>query len=204
MQFCLDTNTHATPGTAFLSIVPPSGDGIPIFRKLLYTTGTTPHTVTLLRCIGATTTNAPAESGQATIDLKSIDLTPGGGENLADDDYIAWIDKYGAIHFDKLLGAPSGNTVTLDGNLDEDVLYDAIVYGFYEVGRATHQQFTTPASETVDLSGMMAGYGSFAGGQYNRSGAGDPVLIHSNNLTAQGWLVLASGDYVSSDNQQTT
>ena len=49
------SSVTAAANTAFTMIVPSSGDGIPVITELLYETAGTPHTLTFMRPIGATT-----------------------------------------------------------------------------------------------------------------------------------------------------
>jgi len=205
MQFALKSKT-ATAGTAIQSVIPASGAGIPAIRSLVYTSAGTPHTITVMRPIGDTTTTASSLSTASTMTLQSTNFgktTDAAAELLAAADYLIWVDKYGGTHFDTVASV-SGSVVTMTNTLGQDVAYGARIWACYELSRTTHLTFSPPVSTTTTIPGpIQAGFTSHHGVKTSRSGAGDPLLISVNNVTAAGTLVTAVGDYVPADNQTT-
>ena len=188
-------------GTVITEIVP--GNSLYKTRvvSLIYRVGTTAHTLTLMRPVGDTTTTSAAATGQAVINVATASpakTAAGALETLAAADYLAWKDTDGTWQYD-IISSVSSNAITMTSNVPSAISAGATIWAFYEVGRAAHIQFNPGASTTRTL------YPNFQTGitkqvnEYNiRSGVGDPVLFHSDNSTAAGFLENIAGTYVDS------
>lgn len=205
-QFALKSVTAAA-NTAFLTLVPPSGGGIPCIRTMLYTSGGTAHTITVMKPVGDTLALHSSEAGLSVLTLKSVDfgkLTDGSDHLLASGDYLIWQNKHGGFDYDTV-SSVSGSVVTLTSALSYDVVADAPVWTCLHLTHPVHPTFSPPVSETTPIPGpIQAGYKNHMGISTQRSGAGDPLLIYSDNPTAAGTLVCAVGDYCPVSNPTTT
>ena len=204
-MFFIDSAT-ASAGTAIEAVIPASGSGIPIVRDLKYNCAGTAHTLTVLRPVGHTSTVAASVSGTAILYLTSVNFgrdTTNASETLAANDYLVWTDRFGGFHHDTVASI-SDTDVTMNNNLTQDVAAGSLVWGCYELARSTHLTITLPASTTTEISGIMAGFSATTGIRTSRSGAGDPLILSINNITAAGTLLFAAGDYTPGDNLLTT
>lgn len=190
----------ATAGTVFTAVVPPGGSRDKVrISKMIYTAGNTAHSVNVLRCQHKSVTTAAAAASQADIvldDVTTID-NPNGStstETLAASDWLV------IQHSDGSFGAYSVSsvsslTVTLSSNLVKAVASGAAVYKMHELARPASasgfpaQVFLPPASATTTIGS------EYAESTLVVSRFGEPLLIHSNNATHAGTLVIAQGVY---------
>ena len=191
-----------TANTVITEIIPGTASYKTRVTSLIYRVGTTAHTLTLMRPVGNTVTSVSAASGQKVMTL--VNASPaytaaGALETLAAADWLAWKDADGTYQYD-VIASISTNSVTMTVNLPSAVSAGATVWAFYEVGRSSHVQFNPGVSTTRTL------YPNFQTGitkqvnEFNvRTGVGDPVLFHSDNGTADGFLEGIAGIYVTSD-----
>jgi hypothetical protein len=189
--------------TVITEIVEPIEDMIIRVTQMIYRAGTTAHSVRLMRPIAETTTTAAAAAAQQVMALTSVNAgldSSGAAETLAGSDYLAWKDTNGVYQFD-LVSSVSSLNVTMTSNLPTAVDSGAPVWMFYEVGRSSHETFNPGVSATRTYRDGKAGI--FQAGltkqvdRHNeRNGKGDPILFHSNNATAAGFLEALSGIYV--------
>lgn len=192
----------ASAGTAFTAVIPPgSVRERARITKLVYTAANTAHSVNILKCQHKAIATATANASQADIvldDLTSVDQANGttATETLAASDWLV------IKHSDGTFGAysvssVSGSTVTLSSNLVKSVDANATVYKMYELARPASatgfpaQVLRPPASATTSIGSENVEAAVAV------SGYGEPLLIHSDNASHAGTLVLAQGVYSS-------
>jgi hypothetical protein len=192
----------ASAGTAFTAVVPPGGAREKArITKFVYTAGNTAHSVNVLKCQGKTSASAAASASQADIvleDVSSVDEYDGGSttETLAASDWLV-IKHTDGSHEAYSVSSISGSTVTLASNLVKAVDAGAPVFKMYELARPSSgkgfpaQVFIPPASATTSI-GSENPEAAVAVSRF-----GEPLLIHSNNASHQGTLVLVQGVYSS-------
>lgn len=173
----------ATAGTAFLRLVAPRRNSKARVTRMGYRSGGTAHTLTVMKVVGTTVAPEGADVDQNEILLENISPFP--GEPLAASDYLAWENADGGFNFG-IVASVDGSTVTMAANLPVAIPVRGLVWAFYEVGRATHTVFNPPASATTVFADPISGII-----EPNRNY--DPLLIHSNNAAAAGFLEAISG-----------
>lgn len=203
MQFERGYHTE-TAATAILEAIGPVASRIPRINRLVYTNAGTEHTLTFMKCVGTTTIIGATPSGQTGMSVASISPgrnSTGVPENLTTSDYVGFLDKYGAFRVG-VVSSVSGNDLTLSAGVGEDIPNGAILYAFYEVGRACHTQLKLPLSVTTTVEGpFQAGIPPQRGAAVSNDGLGMPMLLHIDNITAAGKLMYLNGTYVTSSNE---
>ena len=175
--------TTATAATAFLRLVEPRRNSKARVTSMNYRSGSTAHTLTVMKVVATTTAPAGAAASQTAIVLATG--SPLSTEALAASDFLAWENADGGFNFGSV-SSLSVNTVTMGANVPVAIPAGALVWAFYEVGRATHQVHSPAASTTTLFSDAISGV-------VEPVNFYQPLLIHSNNATAQSWLVNVSG-----------
>lgn len=175
--------TTQSANTAILRLVEPRRNSKARVTSMNYRSGSTAHTLTVMKVVATTTAPAGAAADQTDIVLATG--SPVSGEALAASDYLAWENANGGFNFG-VVSSLAGSTVTMSANVPVAIPAGALVWAFYEVGRATHQVFSPAASVTTLLADAIAGVAE-------PPDFYQPLLIHSNNATAQSWLVNVSG-----------
>ena len=196
-SFHLGTKT-ANAGTAFYAAIPPKSGAYTKIHRLVYTTGTTAHTLSILKAQGKTTTSAAAAASDTALTLTSINpaVDASGAslsENLAASDFIV------VQHSDGTWGAylisainTTTKVVTINA-LAKAVASGAVVYAMHELARTTGKdsiQITTTASSTQTFETYAP-----EGGIASSAGENEPLIVHSNNATAAGSVVHLSAIY---------
>lgn len=175
-------NKTATAGTAFTGLVWPKAASVARIVKMSYLCGSTAHTLSILKSQGTTTVTTAAAASATTLILANT--APYTGETLAASDYVVVTHtdgSYGAY----LISSISGSTITIPA-LSVGVAAGSTLWAMYEVARTVGpapsiQHLVTVSVDNIYFTespevGMAAG------------GTNEPLLIHSNNATAQGWL----------------
>lgn len=195
-----------TASTAILRVIPTLAHFVPVLRYVKYESGGTAHTLTVMRCVAQTKTIRASLTSEAVLGLATTSPgldTSGAPEQLTTADYVAWIDNNGQIQIDRVLSSTTSQ-VTLDNNFSVVVPEGTPVYAFYEVGRATHFQFSPAVSTTTEYDVTIHGSLPLDVDRWNRhDGNTLPLAIHSDNITAAGTLDYR-GDYVSPSDVATT
>ncbi len=178
-------------GTRIRFVVPPKARGFTRVTKLVYTAGGTAHTLTVARPIGATTANGSAASGQPVINLTA---DPGPAGNLiATNDLLAIRETDGVTRL-YTVSSVATLAVTLTTNLVAGVANLASVWDFgvlADTDPATglaHPTWRLPASVATTYEDREAGVVA-------SHVAESPLLVDSNNITAQGYLDQISWAY---------
>lgn len=187
-----------TAGTVIRYLVPPDSRGFTRITKLVYTCGSTAHTVTCLRPLGKTTVAAAAASGQTDFVLTANPGTTaayGGISNgIAANDLVAIRTASDGITRLYTVSSVSTLTVTLSGNLtvalaaDDDVWFFGITTDTDGRTGAAHPALLPPASATTS-------YEDREGGVVASMAKDEPILVNSNNATNAGTLAQVSYCY---------
>jgi hypothetical protein len=212
--FHLSSKTESA-GTVITALVAPKKRSITRITELLYTSGTTAHTLTILRPVARTTIASAVTASANTITLTSVGvaLNPSSGavENLAANDYIAWEQDDGTFDYD-IISAINTTTkvVTLTGTAASAAAAGRYVWQFMEVGRASHVILTPQVALATYYTSFTTRFANETAGvctsgipkdvdPYNYSQSGiqryAPLLLHSTNATAAGKIVAVNGYY---------
>jgi hypothetical protein len=191
--------------TPIVEVVPPYENLIPRLEFLEYEVDTTEHTLTVLRACGMTNVSEYTQESQNQIAIDNPApgkaILTGDPEELANLDWVAWQQSDGEFVAQQVTSL-SGTKIALQNNLAKDVIRGAPLFAFYEVARATHWQtkLRVSADRKVEcrVQGGLALQQAHKAGA--RSGSGDALLIHINNVTAAGKLIQAWGNYADADN----
>lgn len=200
---------YANQGSAPVANKP--GSGIAHITSLIYKLGTTEHTLTLLRPLNWTTFSADAAASQAVVNLTANpgayatvykyplangQTAPRTADNLlAASDHVVYQAADGTWVYDTVSSIAT-LAVTLATNVPTGgVKAGGLLYHFgitTDVDPATgeaHPQFD------VEVAASATIFRSYTdpSGLWHALHAGDPILLHSANATAQGWLECVSG-----------
>lgn len=202
--WAVDYHTEVA-GTVIVDVIPPVPYRLVAVSSFSYRVPATQHTLTFMKACGQTRAAAAAAAAQKDITLASVSLgfdSNGAAENLAAGDWLAWQDSSRGFVADVIASiVVATGVVTMTADVPVAIASGAKVWAFYEVGRACHHVFLPAASALFLVHGD---YNMVIGGitpqKANcaasvRSGYGDPVLFHSNNLTNAGFLEQVSGVY---------
>ena len=191
----------AAANTAFNVLVPAIPNMIPRITNIIYTSSSTAHTLTVMRTSASTTAAARAASGQKVVEFTDIGamntVDDDSDEIVAANDFIVFQDEFGRQHVD-FVASVSGNNVTMTVNLPGNVDAGAPIWILGELARASVLTFTPPVSATTGLGMMCQGGIPGQANTQSRTGAGDPIVVYSNNATAAGILVTVTGYYADS------
>lgn len=197
----------AAAGTQINAFVPPFASPNPagtnqgglsrtIITTLTYTSAGTAHNLAVLQEVGRTTANGQANSGQAVINLTA---QPYATRNVAANDYLAWDNGDGTFSFGKVLSV-SSLAITMTANLTKNLPSGNTVWMFgltTDIVPATGNVspvFLPPVSVTTTYQDNVAGIAGspgFGGSLLRNS----PLLVQSNNITAQGTIAQVSFAY---------
>jgi len=186
-------------GTLIQQIVPGAAGLIAKINSLTYTSGSTAHTVTILRATASTSVDGRAAADQKVVSLSSPTMrtvNAASTENVAIGDYLAFLDEKGKYVFDVVAGV-AGAAMTMTVNLTTAIGDGSAVWIFGEIGRASAIALTPPVSATTTIPLAVAAGIPGQLDTNSRLGTGDPMLISSTNATAAGVIVSVSGDYTS-------
>ena len=151
-----------------------------------YRSGSTAHTLAVLASLGSTTLSAAAAAGQPVV---NITADPGpSGNALAAGDYVTMLKPDGTT-FQSTVSSIATLEVTLADNVPTGGLASGA--SFWDHGVAADQtdnNYTPPASATTVFS-------EHPNVGVNEGGLGEPLVILSNNATAQAWLEQVTGIY---------
>ena len=197
-----------TADTVITGLIPGKDGGIARITGWSYTCAGTPHTVTFMRPVATTTATAGAAAAQKDVVVASVNSmkdSSGAAENLAAADYVVYQTTGGGYELNTVASF-STLTVTLGTNIAVAIASGSTIWIFGEVGRAVHPTFLTVASINNDLSDarLQAGLPAQADLHNQRSGVGDPLIVHSDNETAAGILRYATGVYAGPTDVTTT
>lgn len=195
----------ATAGTAFIGTIPPKSNGKTVLSMLSFLSGSTQHTLSILRAQGATTTTAAQAASDTTLTLASVtpakDLNGTSlAETLAANDWLV-VEHADGSYGSYMVASVSGLVVTLSTTAPAIALAKAVnsgaaVYAMHELARTTgipSIQITPKATGTSQFP--VAGTDPEVGcaSSYNKN---EPLLLHCNNATAQSWIEYAEACYV--------
>lgn len=197
----------ATAGTAFIGTIPPKSNGKTVLSMLSFLSGSTQHTLSILRAQGATTTTAAQAASDTTLTLASVnpakDLNGDSlGETLASGDWLV-VEHSDGSYGAYVVSSVSGLVVTLSTtsttpatSLAKAVDSGAAVYAMHELAR-------TAGIPSIQITPKISIQDKFpAAGTDPEVGCAsslnknEPLLIHCNNITAQSWIEYAEACYV--------
>jgi len=174
----------ATAGTKISVLVPPTQRGYTRISKIVYTAGTTAHTITVMRPIGRTTVASAAAAGQAVVNLTAQPLASNA---VAAGDFLAIRRAADGITRLYEVTSVASLAITMTANLatGEDLAAGDKVWFFGVAGDTNpadgeaHPGLTGTASATTTYTdtdgGVVAGYAK-----------DDPLVVQSNNATVAG------------------
>lgn len=171
----------AAAGTEFTRVIP-SRPGLRARASgFIYTAGTTAHTLTFMVTLDQTSIASEAASGQAVIVASRVPTAP-DGSSLAAGDWVIVAHEDG-VWTDYKVTSISGFNITLTANLAKKVLKDSAL--FFMGAPADHdgRAFTILASQTLSMYGADNKLCAATAMVDNQ-----PILVHSNNITAAGYL----------------
>lgn len=189
-----------TAGTVITQLIQPKVGGIARVNKINYTSGSTVHTLQFLRSQGSTTTTAAAAAGDSTITVASTSPITSdfssATETLAANDWIAIQSTDGTYELAKV-SSVSSLTITLTATLAKAVASGAAVYAFYELARPATSAGRPaiafyPTASTLSSIGCEDHASAIVDGMVR----GAPVMVHSDNATAAGYIQALSGAYL--------
>jgi len=188
-----------TAGTAITQLIQPRSGSFVRVNKIGYTSGSTGHTLQFLRSQGSTVTTAASAAGDSTITLSSTSPITSdfsaATETLAANDYLAVQSTDGTYELVKV-SSVSGSVVTLTATLAKAVASGATVYAFYELARPSSSAGRPaiafyPTASALSTMGGESPEAAIVDGDK----AGAPVMVHSDNATAAGYIQYLAGVY---------
>ena len=191
--------------TPIREIIPAMPGLIPRVDHLVYTAGSSNHTLRIVRPLGFTNTTVSSQVGTQTLYINSRILgqtTAGVDEWVAASDYLIWQDRHGVFQSDTVASVSNGNILTMSNVLPSDVQYAAGVWACYEVARSTHQTLSLPSLTRTTLKNLplQAGFPTQKGIKTKRLGIGDPMMVYIDNITNAGALHALAGSWVAPSN----
>lgn len=176
----------ATADTEFLQYVPPKRNFFTRITSMMYTSGGTLHTLTVMRPYGTTTLTAAAATGQAVVALAA---NPGTGTvpgTIAANDFVLIEKPDGTYHIGKV-SSLSNLDLTLTANVPATGFASGARLWFFGAPSDTtnHIVYKPTVSTTTTYSDPVSGVAcSLTQNQ--------PLLLHSGNATAAGTLHFVS------------
>lgn len=193
----------AAAGTAFVGLIWGNAEKKIKVTNLRYTSGATAHDLTFMQPLASVLLNAAAAKGATSIVLASDPGAWGSAKtvaanNIANGDWIAYRQGDNTWEYNKLTGSP---TTDADGKVtcavsaigaalpaNTRIYYFGVPADSNPVSGKVHYKVIPPVSATT-------AYDANGGAVVSGLGVGDPMLVHSNNITAQGYLEHLSAVY---------
>lgn len=184
-----------TAGTVITEVIPPKLRAKSRITRLVYEAGTTAHTPRILMPLARTTLTAAAAASQAVINVAAVSLTPTAtpqnpspsAESIAASDYLIFKNADGGYDYG-IVSSVSSLAITLTASLATALVSGAPVWCCYELGRNTHLTVDGTASAFTTMEDPIAGLCT----SWLRD---SPLLFHSGNATAAGFLHHLGGYY---------
>lgn len=197
-------------GTVLNLLIPPKNNLYTVVQLIQYISGSTQHTLTLMRPQGTTTASIAAAGGQKAITLTAdpgVGLVgPNGtasrnGDNaIAANHFIAYELSDGTVFLDKVSSVAAGPPIVL--TMTTNVPTGGILVG----GKIWLFGLTTDKDPITGLAfpGLLPGIGTLAMTKYGnddndgiwRSSARyQPLMLTSTNATVQGYFDEVKGVY---------
>lgn len=167
--------------TEFTRLIPPRAGFRARASGAIYTAGTTAHTLSFMNVLGSTTVSTDAAAAQAVVAFTALPTAPDGSVIAAGD----WVvlqqeDSTWVAH---KVSSLSGLNVTMTANLAKKVKANTTVFFLGAPADHADRQYTVLASQTLNLVGSDTRLGLATA-----AADGQPILVHSNNVTAAGYL----------------
>lgn len=177
-------NLTQAAGTVISFLIPPHLSGFTRISKVVYTAGTTAHTLKFCRPIGKTTASAAAAAGQAVINL-TADPGPTGNP-IAANDLLAIRETDGVTRL-YTVSSVATLAITLTGNLTAGAAAGASVWTFGVIGD-TDPVIGTAHPSLGGTASATTTYEEREGGLFASHLKDSPILFQSNNATVAGTL----------------
>ena len=195
-----------TAGTAIVIVIPPARRGARTrITGIVYTNGSTAHTLRVLKALARTTVATAAAINATTLVVTSASFR---GDTLAASDYIVVQHDDGTYGAYLVSAVATVTTLTIANHSSPATTGLSVacaagnrVWLMGAIGEAEHRTILAVASVVNSyndaVSGLASsGYRSVASGTvYTRSGNDDPLIAYSNNATAAGAFESVSGYY---------
>lgn len=204
-------SSTASAGTAISITVPPLRKCITRLTNLVYRSGATAHTLTVMTPRSSASATAAVAAAGTTIVLDGA-LLVGASDALAASDWVVVELSDGSFHT-SLVSSWSASTYTLVLGTampaTAGIAQGGKVWAFGVPADLGHKAFS-PGATTTEITRAVTTYTDptsgivstgrpkelFAEATYgDRSGRFDPMIIHSNNATNAGVIEAASGYY---------
>lgn len=205
----------AAANTVFLRLIPPSNRNSRLktrITRMVYTSGSTLHTITCMRSLARTTAASALAAGGTALVLTrdpglfaanyvldgivnaGAQVVPGLADNpIATNDWVAVQSADGTWTFS--LVTISGLTATLTTAVTGNVLAGAMVHWF-GITTDKHPETNEAHPQIIPTISTMTTYGNGDGAPiFETQKPGDCLLLHSSNGTAQGYLESVGGIY---------
>lgn len=195
-----------TADTVITRLIPPVRRAFTRLTGVHYRAGGTAHTLTVMRPLNKTTLTAAAAAAQAVINIAADPGDYPTGSRVADNaiaanDYVV-IELADGTHHIGVVSSVASLAITLTANLPTGgaasgatVWFFGIITDLNPCDGLAHPQFTLTASTATVLGdqpgeavagivGTVPHPSTFSG----MNGKNMPMILHSGNATAQGWI----------------
>lgn len=177
---CFGTQTQ-TAGTIITRVVPPVAGARSCIGWFSYDCSTTAHTLTFLVAIDEVAVSSEAASGQAVVNINRVP-TSADGSVIANTDFFVLQHEAGDWAVYKVSSA-SGLAITMTANLSQKVLKSSRAFFMGQPSDHSLRQFTMLASKVTTFIGA-----DFRVRACTSALPDSPILVHSDNATAAGYL----------------
>lgn len=178
---CFGTQTQ-TAGTIITRVVPPQIGGVrACIGWYSYDCSTTAHTLTFLVPVDEVAVASDAASGQAVVNINRVP-TSADGSVIANTDFFVLQHEAGDWAVYKVSSA-AGLAITMTANLSQKVLKSSKAFFMGQPSDHPLRQFTMKASTVSQFIG-----GDFRIRACTTPLVAQPILVHSDNSTAAGFL----------------
>lgn len=205
----------ATAGTALVQTVDPMRNARTVLTFLSYTAGNTAHTITAMRPLGSTTLASATAANTNTITLTADPGAWGSSKSvaanaIAANDYVVLERADGTFHTSTVAaGTFAGSNLTLTTSLPTGVgastgakvWFYGITTDSNPADGLAHPQYGTTANTTVTIGNTV---GEGLAGFVQTAGKYEPIVIHSNNATADGTIERLTAVYTSKGGPNTS
>lgn len=181
---CFGTKTAAA-GTAFTRLAPPKSGARTITGTFTYDCGATAHTVTFMTAQDKTTVGSEAASGQAVVAVSGGLVGADGGVITANDYVVVQYEdgSWGEL----IVSSVSGLNLTMTASLTKKITKGTKIFMMGVASDHTDRQWIMKASTQYTYPG-----GDTRARSATSALPEQPILVHSNNSTAQGYLTCLS------------
>ncbi len=175
-----------TAGTVITRLIPPRTSLRARITDMIYTAGTTAHTVSIMPTLVEGQITQDANSGQAVINVDTIPTNPFDSGILAGSDWVSFKYEDGTWEH-TTVSSVSAAAITLVANLSRNVDANTKIYYHFAPADHTNRRITAAASATLNIAN---------GNVCTAPTKSQPIIVHSDNATVAGTLVKVGYTYV--------